>query len=259
SRPDFRPPGRAARLPARVRAHAAQRLLDADNDHAGIHEGGIQCALRTGGCPPPHGHVEDSPGARRGAVLSHLDQGHHDLQPAARVRPPERRVVAAGGRLRRLDRHRAVADPQRRRAPAPLRHHGLSRGPRLRADRHAPIRGPTLTRRAMKTLVLVPTYNERENLPILVGEVMEVPGAEVLVIDDQSPDGTGHLADELSVRYPGRVRVMHRTGPRGLGRSYRDGFRYALDTDADFVVQMDADRSHDPKYLPAMIAAGAAG
>lgn len=111
----------------------------------------------------------------------------------------------------------------------------------------------------MKTLVLVPTYNERDNLPILVGEVMAVPGAEVLVIDDQSPDGTGQLADELSVRYPGRVRVMHRTGQKGLGMSYRDGFRYALDTDADFVVQMDADRSHDPKYLPAMIAAGAAG
>lgn len=111
----------------------------------------------------------------------------------------------------------------------------------------------------MKTLVLIPTYNERENLPILVREVMEVPGAEVLVIDDQSPDGTGQLADELSAEYPGRVRVMHRTGQRGLGISYRDGFRHALDTDADFVVQMDADRSHDPKYLPAMIAAGAEG
>ncbi len=111
----------------------------------------------------------------------------------------------------------------------------------------------------MKTLVLIPTYNERENLPILVREVMEVPGAEVLVIDDQSPDGTGQLADELSAEYPGRVRVMHRTGQKGLGMSYRDGFRYALDSDADFVVQMDADRSHDPKYLPAMIAAGAEG
>jgi dolichol-phosphate mannosyltransferase len=111
----------------------------------------------------------------------------------------------------------------------------------------------------MKTLVLIPTYNERENLPTLVREVMEVPGAEVLVIDDQSPDGTGRLADELSVEYPGRVRVMHRTGQRGLGISYRDGFRHALETDCDFVVQMDADRSHDPKYLPAMIAAAAAG
>ncbi len=111
----------------------------------------------------------------------------------------------------------------------------------------------------MKTLVLIPTYNERENLPILVREVMEVPGVEVLVIDDQSPDGTGRIADELAGEFAGRLHVMHRTGQRGLGMSYRDGFRHALGSDADFVVQMDADRSHDPKYLPAMIAAGEAG
>ncbi len=111
----------------------------------------------------------------------------------------------------------------------------------------------------MKTLVLIPTYNERENLPVLVGEVLQVPGTEVLVIDDQSPDGTGRLADELSAAHPGRVSVMHRTGRRGLGRSYLDGFRHAVGTDADFVVQMDGDRSHDPQYLPAMIEAAAAG
>lgn len=109
----------------------------------------------------------------------------------------------------------------------------------------------------MKTLVLIPTYNERENLPILAADVLKVPGTEILVIDDGSPDGTGALAEELAGQYPGRLRVMHRTGRRGLGVSYVDGFRYAVNSDADLVVQMDADRSHDPQYLPAMIAATA--
>ena len=109
----------------------------------------------------------------------------------------------------------------------------------------------------MKTLVLIPTYNERENLPILVPEVLAVAGTEVLVIDDQSPDGTGQLAEELGVRFPGRVHVLHRTGRRGLGVSYLDGFRKAILSDAELVVQMDADRSHDPRYLPEMIFAAA--
>ena len=111
----------------------------------------------------------------------------------------------------------------------------------------------------MKTLVLVPTYNERENLPILVKGILEVPGTEVMVLDDQSPDGTGAVADALAEEYPGRVRVLHRTGPRGLGVSYLEGFRYAVDSDADLVCQMDADLSHDPHYLPTMIQAAAAG
>lgn len=109
----------------------------------------------------------------------------------------------------------------------------------------------------MKSLVVVPTYNERENLPQLVPEILKVPGTEVLVVDDQSPDGTGAVADALAAEHPGRVRVMHRTGRRGLGVSYVDGFRRAVQTDADVVVQMDADRSHDPQHLPAMIAAAA--
>jgi dolichol-phosphate mannosyltransferase len=109
----------------------------------------------------------------------------------------------------------------------------------------------------MKTLVLIPTYNERENLPLLVADVLAVPGTEILVIDDQSPDGTGRLAEELAVRHPGRLGVMHRNGRRGLGVSYLDGFKHAVASDADLVVQMDADRSHDPQYLPAMIAATA--
>jgi dolichol-phosphate mannosyltransferase len=105
----------------------------------------------------------------------------------------------------------------------------------------------------MKTLVLIPTYNERDSLPLLVADVLKVPGTEILVIDDQSPDGTGALADEMAARHPGRLRVMHRSGRRGLGVSYLDGFRHAMGSDVDCVVQMDADRSHDPQYLPAMI------
>lgn len=107
----------------------------------------------------------------------------------------------------------------------------------------------------MKTLVLIPTYNECDNLPPLVRDVLAIPGTEVLVIDDGSPDGTGAVADRLSNQHPGRVHVLHRTGQRGLGRSYLDGFRRALETDADVVVQMDADGSHGPEYLPAMAAA----
>jgi dolichol-phosphate mannosyltransferase len=110
---------------------------------------------------------------------------------------------------------------------------------------------PTL----MKALVLVPTYNERENLPILAARLLALPNVAMLVIDDGSPDGTGAVADDLARTHPGRVDVMHRTGARGLGRSYLDGFRVAVASDADIVCQMDADLSHDPKFLPAMFAA----
>ena len=111
----------------------------------------------------------------------------------------------------------------------------------------------------MKTLVLVPTYNERENIPILVKDILMVPGTVVMVLDDQSPDGTGAVADALAGEYPGRVEVLHRSGPRGLGVSYLEGFEHAIKSDADFVVQMDADLSHDPKYLPELIKTAAAG
>lgn len=109
----------------------------------------------------------------------------------------------------------------------------------------------------MNALVVVPTYNERENLPILVKGILSHDGFRILVVDDGSPDGTGPLADELAARHPGRIEVMHRTGPRGLGRSYVDGLRRALQTDAQLIFQMDADLSHNPEYLPAL-AAGAA-
>jgi len=107
----------------------------------------------------------------------------------------------------------------------------------------------------MNALVLVPTYNERENLPVLVDGVLAHAGTRILVLDDGSPDGTGQIADELARAHPGRLEVMHRTGVRGLGRSYLDGFRAALGSDADLVCQMDADLSHDPKFLPSIMAA----
>jgi dolichol-phosphate mannosyltransferase len=111
----------------------------------------------------------------------------------------------------------------------------------------------------MTALVLIPTYNERENLPLVVAGVLAHAGTRVLVIDDGSPDGTGTLADTLAEQYGGRLTVMHRTGPRGLGRSYRDGFRAAIASGADFVCQMDADLSHDPRFLPSLIASAAGG
>ena len=111
----------------------------------------------------------------------------------------------------------------------------------------------------MKTVVLIPTYNEKDNLPILVKDLMTIPGVSVMVLDDQSPDGTGQIADRLAQEYDGRVLVLHRTGQRGLGVSYLEGFRKAIAGDWDFVCQMDADLSHDPKYLPAMRALAADG
>jgi dolichol-phosphate mannosyltransferase len=107
-------------------------------------------------------------------------------------------------------------------------------------------------------LVVVPTYNERDNLPLLAKGVLAQEGYRMLVVDDGSPDGTGAIADGLATQYPGRVEVMHRTGPRGLGRSYVDGLRKAIaQADVDLVVQMDADLSHNPEYLPALAAATA--
>lgn len=107
----------------------------------------------------------------------------------------------------------------------------------------------TTDTRPFRAIVLIPTYNERENLPIVVREVLAHPGTQVMVIDDGSPDGTGALADSLQPEFPGRLHVMHRTGKRGLGRSYVDGMKAALQMDVDVICQMDADLSHDPKYF----------
>ena len=106
----------------------------------------------------------------------------------------------------------------------------------------------------MQALVILPTYNERENLPVIVNALLTLPNVRVLVVDDRSPDGTGALADSLAQARPDRVEVIHRTGPRGLGRSYVDGMLRALDTDAAVICQMDADLSHNPADVPRLIA-----
>jgi dolichol-phosphate mannosyltransferase len=103
----------------------------------------------------------------------------------------------------------------------------------------------------MHCLVVVPTYNERDNLPAIVeGILQHAPDAHILIVDDNSPDGTGAVADELSEARPGRVFVLHRERKEGLGQAYVEGFKYALAHDYEIIVQMDADFSHDPKYLP---------
>jgi len=114
----------------------------------------------------------------------------------------------------------------------------------------------TTTRRV---LVLTPTFNERANLGPFVDELFAVlPDAHLLVIDDNSPDGTGVLADELAAQDP-RIAVVHRPRKLGLGTAYVDGFRYALGRDYDTVFEMDTDLSHDARHLPSFLAALDAG
>ncbi len=98
-------------------------------------------------------------------------------------------------------------------------------------------------------LVIIPTYNEATNLQTLLPEVLDQDSRlEVLVVDDNSPDGTGQIADEIATREP-RVHVLHRSEKQGLGTAYRAGFRWALERDYEYVFEMDADRSHDPGHL----------
>jgi len=112
----------------------------------------------------------------------------------------------------------------------------------------------------MNVLVVTPTYNERENLPLLAAGVLKHDGYRLLVVDDGSPDGTGAIGDRLAAEYPGRIEVLHRTGTRGLGRSYIDGLLHAIkEGRADFICQMDCDLSHDPEYLPSLVNAAVAG
>lgn len=105
----------------------------------------------------------------------------------------------------------------------------------------------------MRPLVIVPTYDERHNLPALVEELLPIRGLRVIVVDDGSPDGTGNVADGLAASAGGRVSVLHRTGRRGLGRSYIDGMQAALRTDATHICHMDADFSHAPADLPRLL------
>jgi dolichol-phosphate mannosyltransferase len=107
----------------------------------------------------------------------------------------------------------------------------------------------------LKTLVIVPTYNERDNLPALVQRVtaLRVP-VEMLVVDDNSPDGTGRLADEIAAKNP-LVHVLHRPEKNGLGRAYLAGFQWALARDYEFIMEMDGDFSHNPDDIPAFLQA----
>lgn len=116
--------------------------------------------------------------------------------------------------------------------------------PILRPDQEAPV---------SRVIAVIPTYNEAENLPLLVPRVLEQdPRIEVLVVDDSSPDGTGQIADELAAS-ASRVHVLHRERKEGLGPAYRAGLQRALDLGADFVIQMDADFSHPPDALRSLL------
>jgi dolichol-phosphate mannosyltransferase len=106
-----------------------------------------------------------------------------------------------------------------------------------------------------KALVIVPTYNERDNLPPLIERLMKLPvTVEVLVVDDNSPDGTGKLADEIAAKNP-QVKVLHRKEKNGLGRAYIAGFKWALERDYEFIFEMDGDFSHNPDDVPSFLKA----
>ena len=111
----------------------------------------------------------------------------------------------------------------------------------------------------MQLKVVLPTYNEAENLPRMLAELLALPlpGARlsILVVDDNSPDGTGAIADELAAGSGGRVTVLHRKGKEGLARAYLAGIQQALDAGADLVLQMDCDFSHPPRFIPDLLAA----
>jgi dolichol-phosphate mannosyltransferase len=110
--------------------------------------------------------------------------------------------------------------------------------------------------RSAAVTVVLPTYNEAANLPVIVEQLFALPltGVKILVADDNSPDGTGAIADELAQRYgTDRMTVVHRPGKQGLGRAYVDGMCRAVAAGAEFVVQMDSDLSHAPDYLPQML------
>lgn len=117
-----------------------------------------------------------------------------------------------------------------------------------------------MTGAPLKTRILLPTYDEIDNLGPMVEKLLEhAPSAQVLVLDDNSPDGTGKLADELAARHPGRVLVAHRPGKGGLGAALRDGFARAIADGFDICLTMDVDFSHDPADVPRLIAAVEAG
>jgi len=106
----------------------------------------------------------------------------------------------------------------------------------------------------LQITAIVPTYNERENIEALVTQLLALRlGLNVTVVDDNSPDGTGQIADRLAAENEGRVNVIHRAGKLGLGTAYLAGFRQALDAGSGLICTMDADFSHNPRYIPAMV------
>ncbi len=106
-----------------------------------------------------------------------------------------------------------------------------------------------------QTIIIVPTFNERENLPRLMAKLLSLPVAvDVLVVDDNSPDGTGKIADELAAQHP-QINVLHRSEKNGLGRAYIAGFKWALARNYEFIFEMDCDFSHDPAEVPAFLRA----
>ena len=106
-----------------------------------------------------------------------------------------------------------------------------------------------------KVVIVVPTYNEIDNLPILFDRLSKlgIPGMLLLVVDDNSPDGTGELADRLATENPGRIEALHRTTKSGIGKAYVHGLGHALELGADLIVQIDADLSHPPECVPEML------
>jgi dolichol-phosphate mannosyltransferase len=107
-----------------------------------------------------------------------------------------------------------------------------------------------------KTLVVIPTYNEAENLANITSAIfnLDIEGLEILVVDDASPDGTGQLADQLVLQYPDRFHIMHRAGKLGMGSAYVQGFNWAIENGAQYIIHMDADFSHSPSYIPQFLA-----
>ena len=108
----------------------------------------------------------------------------------------------------------------------------------------------------MSITVVIPTYNEAENMPKLLPAILQVPlpDMSILVVDDNSPDGTGTLVEEMEADYPGRITVHHRKGKLGLGTAYLEGYRIALGSGSDYILQMDADFSHPPENIPDLFA-----
>jgi dolichol-phosphate mannosyltransferase len=110
----------------------------------------------------------------------------------------------------------------------------------------------------MHLTIVLPTYNEAQNLPLMVKALFDLPltaDVSLLVVDDNSPDGTGKIADDLASQFPGRITVLHRKGKAGLGKAYLAGFKAAIEDGADLILQMDCDFSHQPRYIPQMVEA----